>query len=169
MYKCVGVELRLNERTILLGNMYRPPNAHSILLDSFEAMMERVAAECRDVVLMGDLNINLLAQSSQSSRLLLITSENKLEQLISEPTCITDHSQTPLDVLFTSSPDLFSSTGATECVGSDHLIIFGEYSEDLRTQAKVCIVRSVKRTSCYQTYKMLRGRQWTCLMMLMTS
>ena len=93
--ECVWVEVRLNKMTILLGNMYRPPNADLSVLSNFEAMMERVAAECRDVVLMGDLNINLLAQSSQSSRLLLITSENNLEQLTSEPTRITDHSQTP--------------------------------------------------------------------------
>ena len=93
--ECVWVELRLNKRTILLGNMYRLPNHHSSLLASIVAMMERVGAECRDVARMGDLNINLLAQSSQSSRLLLITSENNLEQLTSEPTRITDHSQTP--------------------------------------------------------------------------
>ena len=43
--ECVWVELRLNKRTILLGNMYRLPNAHSNLLANFEAMMERVAAE----------------------------------------------------------------------------------------------------------------------------
>ena len=48
--ECVWVELRLNKRTILLGNIYRLPNAHSSLLASFEAMMERVAAEC-DVTL----------------------------------------------------------------------------------------------------------------------
>ena len=30
--ECVWVELRLNKRTILMGNMYRPPNAHSSLI-----------------------------------------------------------------------------------------------------------------------------------------
>ena len=158
--ECVWVELRLNKRTILLGNMYRPPNAHPNLLASFEAMMERMAAECRDVVLMGDLNINLLAQSSQSSRHLLITSENNLEQLISEPTRITDHLQTLLAVLFTSSPDLFSSTGATECIESDHLMIFGEHSEDLKMQAKVCIVRSFKKCEENKLLSDLQNAPW---------
>ena len=112
---------------------------------------------------MGDLNINLLAQSSQSSRLLLITSENNLEQLISEPTRITDHSQTLLDVLFTSSPELFSSTGATECVGSDHLMIFGEHSEDLKTQAKVCIVRSFKKCEENKLLSDLQNAPWQAM------
>ena len=135
--ECVWVEVRLNKMTILLGNMYRPPNADLSVFSNFEVMMERVAAECRDVVLMGDLNINLLTPSSQTDRLLLITSENNLKQLISEPTRITDHSQTLLDVLFTSSPDVFSSSGATECVGSDHLMIFGEHTEEVKLPAKV--------------------------------
>ena len=143
--ECVWVEVRLNKMTILLGNMYRPPNADLSVFSNFEVMMERVAAECRDVVLMGDLNINLLTPSSQTDRLLLITSENNLKQLISEPTRITDHSQTLLDVLFTSSPDVFSSSGATECVGSDHLMIFGEHKEEVKLPAKVCTVRSFKK------------------------
>ena len=109
--------------TIMLGNMYRLLNADPRLLTNLEAMMERMAAQCKDVVLMGDLNINLLTHSCQTDRLLLIMSENNLRQLISEPTRITNHSQTLLDNLFTSSPDLFTSAGATECLGSDHLII----------------------------------------------
>ena len=44
--ECVWVEVRLNKMTILLGNMYRPPNADLSVLSNFEAMMERVAAEC---------------------------------------------------------------------------------------------------------------------------
>ena len=72
---------------------------------------------------MGNLNINLLTPSCQTDRLLLITSENNLRQLISEPTRITNHSLTLLDILYTSSPDLFTSAEATECLGSDHLMI----------------------------------------------
>ena len=121
--ECVWVEMRINKMTILLGNMYRLPNADPRLLTNLEAMMERIAAQCKDVVLMGDLNINLLTPSCQTDRLLLITSENNLRQLISEPTRITNHSLTLLDILFTSSPDLFTSAEATECLGSDHLMI----------------------------------------------
>ena len=120
----VWIEMRLNKKPILLGNIYRPPNTDSKVLSSIEVMMKKVASECKEVVLMGDLNLNLLVQSSQADNLLLITSDNNLKQLISEPT-ITDHSQTLLDVLFTSNADLFSATGTTECVGSDHLITYG--------------------------------------------
>ena len=99
--ECVWVEMRINKMNILLGNMYRLPNADPRLLTNLDAMMERMAAQCKDLVLMGDLNINLLTLSCQTDRLLLITSENNLRQLISEPTRITNPSQTLLDILFT--------------------------------------------------------------------
>ena len=44
--ECVWVEMQINKMTILLGNMYRPPNADLRLLTNLEAMMERVSARC---------------------------------------------------------------------------------------------------------------------------
>ena len=143
--RAVWVELQLNKKAIVLSNMYRPPNADPYVLTRLEAMMERAADECKEVILMGDLNINLLNQSCQTDRPLLIMSENNLKQLISEPTRITDHSQSLLDVLFTSFPDSFPSSGVIECMGSDHLLIFGEHKEELKAPSRVCVVRSFKQ------------------------
>lgn len=39
------VEVRMNQRTLLLGNMYRPPNATSSVLDSLELTLERAVSE----------------------------------------------------------------------------------------------------------------------------
>ena len=103
----IWVELHVNRRTLLLGNMYRPPNADVTVVDGLGAMLERIASECKDMILMGDLNFNLLNPPNQAESFLLSARDNNLEQLICEPTRITDHSQTLLDVLFTSNPDLF--------------------------------------------------------------
>ena len=94
---------------------------------------------------MGDLNINLLVPSGLASRLLLATSDNNLKQLITEPTRITKHSQTLIDVLFTSSAGLFSATGTSAFTGSDHLMIFAECVEHVNTQSKVTTVRCFKK------------------------
>ena len=50
---------------------------------------------------MGDMNVNLLKRSrtSQFDKLLLITEDHGLTQLISEPTQITNHSKLLIDVL----------------------------------------------------------------------
>ena len=109
---------------------------------------------------MGDLNLNLLVQSSRADNLLLITSDNNLKQLISEPTRITDHSQTLLDVLFTSNPDLFSATGTTECVGSDHLMIYGECEQKLPVKAEVYLVRSFKKCDKVELLTDLEKAPW---------
>ena len=136
----VWIEMRLNRRPVLVGTMYRPPHAQPSLLTELETMLEGATSEGKDISLMGDLNINLLAPSNLSNKLSLIANEYNLTQLISKPTWITNHSQTLIDVLFTSNPDLFTSTGTAELTGSDHLMIYGEctakvqqnmYSKDL--------------------------------------
>ena len=122
----VWVEIWLHKKAILLSNIYRPPNANTNYLTNIELMMEKVASECRTTVLMGDLNLNLLAPSTQVENLLIMAIDHNLKQLISQPTRITNHSLTLLDVLFTSDPELFLSTGTVEFIGSDHLMIYGE-------------------------------------------
>ena len=116
------VEVRMNQRTLLLGNMYRPPNATSSVLDSLELMLERAVSERKEVILMGDFNLNLLVHSTETDRLLQITEDN-LNQLISVPTRITNQSQTLIDLLFTTNPNIFTDTGTAALTGSDHLTI----------------------------------------------
>ena len=64
------LEVRMNQRTLLLGNMYRPPNATSSVLDSLELTLERAVSKQKKVILMGDFNLNLLAHSTETDRLL---------------------------------------------------------------------------------------------------
>ena len=87
------VEVRMNQRTLLLGNMYRPPNTTSSVLDSLELTQERAVSERKEVILLGDFNLNLLVHSTETDRLLQVNEHNNLKQLISAPTRITNHSQ----------------------------------------------------------------------------
>ena len=80
--------------------------------------------------LMGNMNINLLkTKSSQTDELLLIIEDHGLTQLISEPTRITNHSQSLIDVL---NDNLISEAGTIAVTGSDHLMIYGECTENFR-------------------------------------
>ena len=156
----VWVELRLSKKSFLVGNMYRPPNGVATILDKLEDMLERAASENKRVILMGDLNINLLVPSGLASRLLLTTSDNNLRQLITEPTRITEHSQTLIDVFFTSSADLFSASGTTAFTRSDHLMIFAECVEDLNAQSKVTTVRCFKKCDTDELTLDLMNAPW---------
>ena len=154
------VEVRLNRRTLLLGNMYRPPNTNSSVLDSLELMLERAVSERKEVLLMGDFNLNLLAHSIETDRLKQITEDNNLKQLISVPTHITNHSQTLIDLLFTTNPNIFTDTGTATHTGSDHLLIFGECSTRIKSYPQVRTVRSFKRCNTVQMLAELANAPW---------
>ena len=154
------VEVRMNQRTLLLGNMYRPPNATSSVLDSLELMLERAVSERKEVILMGDFNLNLLAHSTETDRLLQITEDNNLKQLISVPTRITNHPQTLIYLLFTTNPDIFTDTGTAALTGSDHLLIFGECSTRIKSHPQVGTVRSFKRCNTDQILAELANAPW---------
>ena len=145
------VEVRMNQRTLLLGNMFRPPNATSSVLDSLEVMLERAVSERKEVILMGDFNLNLLVHSTETDRLLQITEDNNLKQLISVPTRITNHSQTLIDLLFTTNPNIFTDTGTAALTGSDHLTIdlWGVFYKNKvpPTSAHCSIIQEVQHSS----------------------
>ena len=49
--KILWVEVRMNQKTLLLGNIYWPPNATSSVLDSVELTLERTVSEWKEVIL----------------------------------------------------------------------------------------------------------------------
>ena len=93
---------------------------------------------------MGDLNVNLLGTGSLVSALSLITEEYCLSQLISEPTRLTPTSETLIDVIFTTHPDRFTSSGTFPFSNSDHLLIYGE-----RT-VRIGASQSYTKVRCYK-------------------
>ena len=73
------VEVRMNQRTLLLGNMYRPPNTTSSVLDSLELTQERAVSERKEVILLGDFIstcLYTLLKLIDCCRLLKITTSN---------------------------------------------------------------------------------------------
>lgn len=126
--EALWVEVHLKKNTLFLCNIYHPPKSDLTVFDQFSDMLERASSEGKEDVVIGDMNCNLLVRNSLSERLLLITDENNMSQLISQPTRIISHSQTLIDVLFCSNPTNFSTSGTVAFTGSDRLI-YGERAE----------------------------------------
>ena len=59
---------------MLIGNVYRPPDAPTAWMDSLASMLERVVQEKLDVVLLGDLNCNLLKPDCRAVKLGMVAS-----------------------------------------------------------------------------------------------
>ena len=92
---------------------------------------------------MGDFNCDLLKPhpSISTKELLTITEEFNLNQLISNPTWVTNRSASLIDLLFTTNPNTFSSVGTASVTGSDHHMIYGECCKTLSLSPIVSHVR----------------------------
>ena len=66
-------------------------------------------------------------------------------QMITEPTRVTSHSETLIDLLLTTNPNIFSSVGTAPLLGSDHLMIFGECCRKVALESTVSYVRNYKK------------------------
>ena len=80
----------MNRRTVLLVDYYRLPHADVKATKDLGCNLERATAEKKEVVFMGDLKCNMLAPSHQLNKLLSVTENYNLFQLITEPTRVID-------------------------------------------------------------------------------
>jgi len=94
----------VGRRKNLIGVIYRPPNAEVGYWNKVEESIERAKAKnIKQISVLGDMNCNLLVPNSKLSEIL----ENfNMTQLITEPTHITENSQTLIDIIATTSLDL---------------------------------------------------------------
>ena len=137
----VWVELRVESHPMLLCDVYRPPSSDGSLLTIIGHMLEMAIGENKEVILMGDLNVNMMSTSTLLSSWNLIIEECSLTQLIGEPTHVTPTNESLLDVLFTTNPRLFASAGTFAFSNSDHLLIYGERVENLKGSSQFTRVR----------------------------
>ena len=87
---------------------YRPPNSGHAPLDTLFSTLCNIFLLCScNLYLIGDFNVNFLSKVSPLySKLLSVVSSFNLTQIVSEPTRITPHSATLIDLIFVSSVHL---------------------------------------------------------------
>ena len=85
---------------ILIGFCYRNPTERINWMDNFSSMMDAVSLESKEIILLGDFNIDLSKTNNQWTQ--VINSFN-LHQLIKTPTRVTSHSQTIIDHIYVSN------------------------------------------------------------------
>ena len=95
------IEIRLkNTPSILLGFCYRNPTERVNWLDNFSEMMDAVSIESKEIILLGDFNIDLSKANNQWTQTI---NYFNLYQLIESPTRITSSSQTIIDHIYVSN------------------------------------------------------------------
>lgn len=91
------------------------------------------------VIITWNLNLHRLKPREREGKLLIDVEEVlELKCLIDIVTRVTLTSSTLLDVILTSKPGLFESTGVAEMGFSDHELIYGFFNKAVTTYHKYC-------------------------------
>ena len=149
------IEIRKPQsKPFVVVNWYRPPNSPVELFTSFESLIGQIDTENVEYYLMGDFNCDLTdgrhdAQYDNNNARILsnITNTYGLQQLINEPTRITNSTSTLIDLIYTNYPERVVCSGVSHCSISDHSLIYVYRKLSIGTIAKDCnniIYRSFK-------------------------
>lgn len=107
-----------NAKPFLLCLVYRPPSALSNWIDLLEEELSIAQATGLELILMGDFNIDFI--SCSNNKWLNLLQLFDLSQLVSEPTRVTQNTETIIDHIYTSNPENISTCFVSQLSISDH-------------------------------------------------
>ena len=123
--EALWIEVKTSKMRMLVCNVYRPPDAKAEWIDEVAGMIEHAVQEGKTVVVLGDFNCDMLRPNSHACRLGMVMSEYGLEQLGNGPTRVTENSSTQIDLLFSTSSEVFQHVDSEDPGLSDHSLIYG--------------------------------------------
>ena len=93
---------REKPRNVLFFNVDRPPNGNvDKMVEHLNHAMSNIPRRDRkDIVIMGDFNVNVLSPSVERRKLIRFGQLNSLEQLINQPTRCTATTANAIDLIF---------------------------------------------------------------------
>ena len=120
-------KMTYNKNTFLLCVLYRPPSANDSYFNDILDMIEKTTVNGQDCILLGDLNYDYdINESLHKNPIHYIESLYEMTQLITEKTRVTECSETLLDVILTTNPELHRVSGVVKRTLSDHYMIYTE-------------------------------------------
>ena len=147
------VEVKSKEcKTVLTGTIYRPPSSSFEYMNNVIDALDALSTEGLEMILLGDLNFNYLANSTKDS-ITMLERAYTMTQLIKSPTrtalvkdpetnqlCLTT---SLIDVILSTCPDVHTFATVKPCSLSDHDLI--------KTQIAFLVLRR-HRTITYRHY-----------------
>ena len=104
----------------LIATVYRPPNSLIEWYEHFETMTENAYNEGKEMIIMGDFNIDLLKPDSVPTRWSRLIDAYNTTQLIQEPTRIQGDSETLIDHMYVTNPEHVRTSKVPKIDISDH-------------------------------------------------
>ena len=132
MWSCCNPAI--DTRTIYVGNIYRPPDGsiNDGLSQLEYVLVDITSLGLKDIILLGDLNINLYNNDPQVKNYLSLLKTYGLQQYIKSATCVTRNRASLIDHFSTNRQDLYRVHGILEYDIADHSHIL--YQEENRNQ-----------------------------------
>lgn len=116
LYDSICIEIKTHTRNIIVFTIYRTPSHNSIheLTSDLNSILEKANTENKDIIITGDLNIDLLKYTVHNPTTLFLDMliSNDLMPQITKPTRITQSSATLIDHIF-SNIDIDKSLAGT--------------------------------------------------------
>ena len=107
-----------HENSFLICFVYRPPDSPSIWYKNFEKEIINASIMNKEIIFLGDLNIDYLKPVPTSWETILTT--HGFFQMITEPTRVTTTSVTLIDHIYTTNPENFTDIKVPYYAISDH-------------------------------------------------
>ena len=112
-----------HSKSLLVSSYYRPPEGSDYLLtnfnDIFDSDINNVSMLNKEVIIMGDFNVNYLEHNKNKDFKSIFTLYG-FKQLIKKATRITQTSQTLIDIIVSNQPSYISETAVFATSISDH-------------------------------------------------
>lgn len=123
--ECMWLELKQRGRpAYFLGVYYRKPDTCIDHFEELEENIERVLTESNNVIVMGDFNVNMLSENNLTARVNDLCNLMNMKQVITEPTRVTPHSRTLIDLVLVSLAFKDIDSGIQSVGLSDHSLVY---------------------------------------------
>ena len=125
--ECIWIEIfPVKAKSLLVAVIYKPPEGSRYLHENFKNllndMLSLATKSNKETIIMGDLNVNYMDKNDNKD-IKSMFNVFSFKQMIKEPTRITEHSQTLIDVIQTNNPQAISVTTVIPVAFSDHDLI----------------------------------------------
>ena len=118
------LELNIRSQTVLIGCVYNPPGNNKIFIESFDKLLQQRSLQRKNLVILGDINIDLLSDYNSKKLLLNLLLRSNMQNVITEATRITNTSRTLIDMAFTPKTAKILCSGSLDYGISDHHLIY---------------------------------------------
>ncbi|VDI04166.1 Hypothetical predicted protein [Mytilus galloprovincialis] len=126
----------VHQKPILIGNIYRPPKSNAEWVTKFELMLTNVDIEDKEMIILGDFNINLSSRKIPAKWSHLKNIFN-LSQIVSVPTRVTQTSSSLVDHIYSNEPHNIHFISVPKYSISDHYPVCISHKRGLKSKKKI--------------------------------